>query len=101
MSNRENTIVTLDDAHEVFEAFGIGPYSRGYQRWRRKDGFRQVDLESVLTESRAVLIVDGREWLQDAVDIIAGQLERMGLEVASDLGEDGNDGVLQVEGRSA
>jgi hypothetical protein len=101
MSAREATIVPLDDAHELLEAFGIGPYSRGYQRWRRDDGFRQVDLEGVLTESPAVLTVDWRESLADAVDTIAGQLERLGLEVASDLGEDGNGGVLQVGGLSA
>jgi hypothetical protein len=47
------------------------------------------------------LTVDWREWLQDAVDTITGQLEELGMEAAADLGEDGNEGVIQVDGKSS
>ena len=100
MADWEKTIIPLDEAHEVLSMFGIGPSSRGYQRWRREDGFRHVDFEDVLNESRSVLPVDWREWLQDAVDIITCQLEALGIEAAADLGEDGNEGVIEVEGKS-
>lgn len=101
MTDREQTIIPLDDAHEVLEVFGIGPSSRGYQRWKREDGFRQVDLEDVLNESSAVLSVDWREHLQDAVDVIVGQLETLGIDVSPDLGEEGEQGTLEVDGNSA
>ena len=101
MADWEKTIIPLDDAHEVLTVLGIDPSSREYQRWRRDDGFRHVDFEGVLGESRSVLTVDWREWLQDAVDTITGQLEELGMEIAPDLGEDGNEGVLQIDGKSA
>jgi hypothetical protein len=101
MADWEKTIISLDDAREVLSVFGIGPSSRGYQRWRRDDGFRHVDFEEVLGESNLILSVDWREWLQDAVDTIVGQLEEIGIEGSADLGEDGNEGVIQVDGRSA
>ncbi len=101
MADWEKTIIPLDDAHEVLSVFGIGPSSREYQRWRRDDGFRHVDFEGVLRKSRFVLKVDWREWLQDAVDTITGQLEELGIEAAADLGEDGNEGVLEIAGKTA
>jgi hypothetical protein len=101
MTDWEKTIIPLDNAHEILSVFGIGPSSREYQRWRRDDGFRHVDFEGVLNESRSVLTVDWREWLQDAVDTITGQLEELGMEAAADLGEDGNEGVIQVDGKSS
>jgi hypothetical protein len=101
MADWEKTIIPLDDAHEVLSVFGIGPSSREYQRWRRDDGFRHVDFEGVLGESRSVLTVDWREWLQDAVDVITGQLDELGIEAAAHLGEDGNEGVIQIDGQSA
>lgn len=101
MADWEKTIIPLDDAHEVLSVFGIGSSSREYQRWRRDDGFRHVDFEGVLGESSGVLTVDWRESLQDAVDIIAGQLDELGIESAADLGEDGNEGVLQIAGKTA
>lgn len=100
MADWEKTIISLEDAHEVLTVFGIGPSSRGYQRWRRNDGFRHVDFEGVLAESRSILSVDWREWLQDAIDTITGQLEALGIEAAADLGEDGNEGVIEIEGKS-
>jgi hypothetical protein len=101
MADWEKTIIALDDAHEVLSVFGIGPSSREYQRWRRDDGFRHVDFEGVLGESRSVLNVDCRELLQDAIDTIIGQLEELEIEAAADLGEDGNEGVLQIAGKTA
>lgn len=101
MADWEKTIIPLDDAHEVFSVFGIGPSSREYQRWRRDDGFRHVDFEGVLGESRSVLSVDWRGWLQDAVDTITEQLDELGIEAATDLEEDGNEGVLQIAGKTA
>jgi hypothetical protein len=101
MADLEKTIIPLDDAHEILSVFGIGPSSREYQRCRRDDGFRQVDFEGVLGESRSILTADWREWLQDAVDTITGQLEELGIEVAADLGEDGNEGVVEIGGKSA
>jgi hypothetical protein len=83
----------------VLATFGIGPYSKGYQRWRRDDGFRLVDLEEVLGESQFVLRVDWREWLQDATNTIRDQLGAIGISAAADLGEDGDQGYIEVEGR--
>ncbi len=100
MADWEKTIIPLDDAHEVLSAFGIGSSSREYQRWRRDDGFRHVDFEGVLSESSAVLNVDWRESLQDAVDVILGQLKELGLEATADLGEDGEEGILEIEGQA-
>jgi hypothetical protein len=101
MADWEKTIIPLDDAHEILSVFGIGPSSREYHRWRRDDGFRHVDFEGVLAESRFVLIIDWREWLQDAVDTITAQLDELGIEAAADLGVDGNEGVLEIAGESA
>jgi hypothetical protein len=101
MADWEKTIIPLHDSHEILAVFGIGPSSREYQRWRRDDGFRHVDFEGVLGESRSVLTVDWREWLQDAIDTILGQLEELGIEAAADLGEDGNEGAIQIDGKSA
>ena len=100
MGDWEKTIIPLDDAHEILSVFGIGPSSRGYQRWRRDDGFRHVDFEEVLGESHSVLNIDWREWLQDAVDTITSQLEELAIEAEADLGEDGNVGVIQIGGKS-
>jgi hypothetical protein len=100
MTDWEKTIIPLDDAHEILSVFGISPYSREYLRWRRDDGFRHVDFEGVLSESRSVLGVDWRLCLQDAVDAIVGQLEELGIEASADLGEDGNEGVIQIDGES-
>lgn len=101
MADWEKTIIPLDDAHEVLSVFGIGPSSRAYQRWRRDDGFRHVDFEEVLGESRSVLSVDWREWLQDAIETITGQLDELGIEAAANMEEDGNEGVLQIAGKTA
>lgn len=101
MSDWETTIIPLDQSHEVLSVFGIGPSSQQYQRWCRDDGFRQVDFEDVLSESSAVLNVDWREVLQDAVDVIIRQLEEIDIEADAGLDEDGVEGVLQVEGQSA
>ena len=101
MAKWEATIIPLVDAHEILSVFGIGPSSREYQRWCRDDGFRHVDFEGILNESDSVLMVDWRGWLQDAVDVILRQLEDIGITAAADLGEDGNEGVLQVAGQSA
>jgi hypothetical protein len=100
MADWEKTIIPLDDAHEVLSVFGIGPSSREYQRWRRDDGFRHVDFEGVLSESRSVLTVDWREWLGDAVDTIIGQLEELGIEASADLGADENEGLFQADEQS-
>jgi hypothetical protein len=81
--------------------FGIDSSSREYQRWRRNDGFRHVDFEIVLGESRCVLTVDWQEWLQEAINTITGQLEALGLEVTTDLDEEGNEGVIQIDGQPA
>jgi hypothetical protein len=101
MADWEKTIVPLDEAHELLSVFGIGPTSREYQRWRRDDGFRHVDFVGVLGESRSVLTADWRGWLQDAVATVSQQLEDLGIEAAADLGEDGNEGVIQIAGKSA
>lgn len=101
MSDWERTIIPLDEAHEILAFFGIGPSSRGYQRWRRDDGFRHVDFEGVLNESSAVLVVDQRERLQDAVDVVLRQLNTLGIGASADLGKEGNEAVLQIQGQSA
>ena len=101
MPNWETTIVPLDDAHELLSALGIGPHSRGYQRWRREDGFLQVDFEGVLNESISVIVVDGRDCLQHVVGFILKQLEQIGIDVSAEMGEDGNEGLFRVDGQSA
>ncbi|MFN0195708.1 MAG: hypothetical protein ACKVT0_03125 [Planctomycetaceae bacterium] len=91
------SIITLDDAHEILSALGIGPSSRGYQRWRRDDGFRRVDLEDVLDESPCVLGVDWRDSLSDPVERIIDQLAEIGLAAIADLvGEDQNEGTITI-----
>ncbi len=101
MGDWENTIIPLQEAHEILSVFGIGPASREYQRWRRDDGFRHVDFEDVLSKSGAVLIVDGRECLEDIIDVVLRQLQEIDIKADADLGEDGDEGVLRVEGQSA
>src|SRR5437667_386021 len=101
MRDSEKKIIPLDDAHEILSAFGIGPSSREYQRWRREDGFRQVDFESILDESSKILIVDWRDLLQDAVVIMVRQLGEFGIEADASLNEEGNRGVIRAAGRSA
>jgi hypothetical protein len=98
MLDMEKTIIPLDDAHEILGTFGIGPYNTVYQRWRRDDGFRWCDLEGVLNESPLVLAIDWREWLQDAVETIVTQLDALGINVASDLDEEGNQGHIEIDG---
>jgi hypothetical protein len=100
LSDWEKTIIPLDDADEVLSAFGIGPTSREYQRWRRDDGFRHVDFEDVLKTSGSVLSVDWREWLHDATDTIIRQLDELGVSAAADLDEEGEEGTFQVEGQT-
>lgn len=101
MSDMETTIIPLDDAHDVLGTFRIGPSNRAYQRWKRDDGFRWVDLEDVLSESPLVLSVDWREWLQDAVDTIEAQLGSLGFPVDVELDDEGNRVHLEVEGTKA
>lgn len=99
MSDWEKTIIPLDAADEILSSFGISPSSLGYRRWRRGDGFRQVDFENILAESRFVINVDWREWLQDAVDTIIRQLDDLEMEATVDLGEDGEEGEIQIGSR--
>lgn len=102
MSAQENVLIPLDDAHEVLGTFGIGPYSTGYQRWRRDDGFRMDDLETVLNESPSILRVDWRECLADAAETIIAQLAAIEIQATVDLpGEDQNQGTIEVDGRVA
>jgi hypothetical protein len=101
MANWEETIIPLGDAHKILSSFGIGPDSNGYQRWRQDDGFRQVDFEGVLNESKLVLSVDWRDLLQDATDTIIEQLGSLGITTTADLGEDGEQGFIEVDGKRA
>lgn len=101
MADWEKTIIPLDDAHEILSVFGIGSHFKPYQRWRRDDGFRHVDFEGVLGESPAVLIVDWREWLQDAIEVIQRQLHDLGIEATSALGDEGEAGEFRVNWLSA
>ena len=98
MSDGESMIIPLDEAHEILGTFGIGPYSRSYQRWRRDDGFRHADFEDVLNESDFVVIIDWREWLPDAMDVIVSQLHELGIEASVDLDEEGEQGLFAVNG---
>jgi hypothetical protein len=98
MSDREKKIIPLQDAQKVFSTFGIGPDNPEYRRWRREDGFRHVDLEDVLDTSHMVLVVDWREWLQDAVDKMAEQLAALDIPLTAELGEEGEQGTVEVDG---
>lgn len=91
-------LIPLEEAHEVLFAVGIGPESRGYQRWKRADGIALDDLEHILTESMLVLGIDWRESPEDATEIILRQLSTLGFNASSDLGEDGTQGTLTIEG---
>lgn len=99
MPNGETTIVPLNAAHEVLSVFGIGPYNREYQRWRRDDGFRLIDLEDVLGHSQFVLDVDWREALPDALSTILDQLRAFGISAASDVDDEGSEGRLEIDGQ--
>lgn len=101
MSNANDSLIALDDAHELLAAFGIGPDNREYQRWERDDGFRLDDLEDVLNKSSYVLSVDWRECLQDALETIQTQLASLGISVTLDLDEEGNHGYIEVNGTRA
>ena len=92
------SIIPLDDAHEIFHALGIGPESKEYQRWKRPDGFRLVDMDDVMGGSESVLGVDWRDGLDDIVDIILRQLNALGFEASADLGEEGEMGTLTIDG---
>ena len=99
MSDMETTVIPLDDAREVLGKFGIGPEGQAYQRWRRDDGFRRVDLESVLSKSVLVLAIDWRESLLDALENVATQLYSLGFSFDSDLDDDGNQGYVEIDGK--
>lgn len=99
MSGDSSTIIPLDEAHKILATFGIGPNSRGYQRWHREDGFRRGDLEDILNESDFILNVDWRELLSDAMDAIVSQLHELGIEASVDLNEDGEKGVFGANGK--
>jgi hypothetical protein len=98
MTDGSSTIIPLDEAHEILEVFGIGPQSRGYQRWQREDGFRRMDFEDVLNESDFILNVDWRELLPDATDTIVSQLHELGIEASVDLDEEGEQAVFAANG---
>lgn len=98
MSDVESTIISLDTAHKILSAFDIGPDNREYKRWRRDDGFRQVDLEDVLSESQFVLIVDWRDSLEDVVEKMVNQLRRIDIPSHAELDDDGNQGYFEVFG---
>ena len=96
MSEYESTIVPLDDCHTLLASFDIGGDNREYQRWRRDDGFRWVDLEDVLNTSPFVLGIDWSEWLNDAVDTIAHQLSLIDVQLDVNLNDDGDRGTISV-----
>jgi hypothetical protein len=98
MSGDGSMIIPLDEAHEILAAFGIGPQSRAYHRWRREDGFRRADFEDVLNESDFILNVDWRELLADAMDTVVSQLHELGIEASVDLEEEGERGVFGANG---
>jgi hypothetical protein len=91
-----SSLIPLDASHEILSVFGIGPYSKGYQRWKRDDGLMASDLLTVLCESPWILIMDWRGCLQDAVDEIVKQLGLIGIEATADLDNEGNEGYLAI-----
>jgi hypothetical protein len=99
MVDREKTIIPLHVAYDVLAAFGVDPSSKTYQRWRRDDGFRLVDLEQMLRESRLLLRADWRDWLQDIMGVIQDQLRTIGIIAQADLGSVGEQGNFQIDGR--
>jgi len=100
MSEYETTIIPLGDTHTLLASFGIGGDNREYQRWRRDDGFRWVDLEDVLNTSPLVFGIDWREWLQDAIETISDQLSSLDITLVSELNDDGDRGTISVNGNS-
>ena len=96
VSDIESTIVPLDDCHTLLASFGIGGDNREYQRWRRDDGFRWLDLEDTLNTSDFVLGIDWREWLNDAVDTVAHQLSLIDVQLDVNLNDDGDRGTISV-----
>ena len=61
IASMDYLIVCTKDGSNLSPSFGIGGDNREYQRWRRDDGFRWVDLEDTLNTSEFVLCIDWRE----------------------------------------
>src|SRR5262245_16652775 len=98
MGTDSSTIIPLNEAHQILRIFGIGPNSRGYQRWRREDGFRREDFDDVLNESDFILNVDWRELLADAMDSIVSQLDELGIEATAYWDEEDEIELLYSDG---
>ena len=93
----ETTIVPLEDAEAIMAAFPLDSGSREYQRLRRDDGFRWLDLETVLANSPLVFQIDWRESLQDAIDAAANQLDSFGIALDANFDADGTQGTLSID----
>lgn len=98
MLDAETTIVPLDAAQKLLSTFGVGPEHQAYQRWRRDDGFRLVDLEDVLVSSKSILGVDWRDPLEEAVGRILDQLAGVGISAKTELTDDGC-GSIEIDGQ--
>lgn len=98
MRPAEDSLVSLDDAHEVLGTFGIGTDNRAYQRWKQPEGFKLADFENVLNESPLVLAVDWRECLEDALETMSTQLASFQIQAVLGLDEGGNQGHVKVHG---
>ena len=96
MSDFESTIVPLDDCHTLLASFGVAGDNREYQRWRRDDGFRWVDLEDTLNTSEFVLGIDWRESLSDAVDTIGHQLSLIDVQLDVNLNDEVDCGTICI-----
>lgn len=94
-------LIPLDDAHEILASFGIGPYNKAYQRWRRDDGFRPADLETVLSESACFLGIDWGDDLSNVMELVASQLAAMEIDLTADMDEETPSGVIQIGGCAA
>lgn len=102
LEDRKNRRLPLEVAHPILVTFGITRSSPTYERWVKEDGFDPDDFGEVLGESPAIVGMDWRGLLGDALEDFATALKRLGVETEfefEDVDGTGSAYVLVCEGR--
>ena len=84
--------IPVDTANQILATFGITKPSAVYERRLRPDGFRLIDFNDVLFESRFVFIMDWRGELDEFVATVLPALGEMGCELTYE--PEGDDGAV-------